>query len=241
MTYNNQYTPDHQTFIIRPSDPQDVTFSNGLTQALRAVQATKGASPEDLMSNPTFESRWADVVKARSEEMAKGKTEANNGTGGSGAAEDVDMAAAIDTTLRGSKAMDRCAPDTKEYWDSYAAQLIRQYLRLSVEGSSAVSIANEIKNSTLSQDFAGEPLKSSICIILEADNLQESVYRPMERRPLTNQAVVAKLLNGVLSARNGTVNEDGLRTSPCDQDIMLLVDGARDSCKQALQDSQYGN
>ena len=142
---------------------------------------------------------------------------------------------AIDAKMRGSKPMERCAPDSKEYWDSFAAQLVRQYVRLAVEPQSASALANEVKISVLDSSFTGEVNKSTVTILLEIDNLQECAKRPMDRKPAPNQSVIAKLLGGVLAARGGAANEDGIRVSPADQDVLVMCDGGRDQCKNALQ------
>ena len=85
--------------------------------------AQKGAAPDDIMSNVIFQVRWADVIKLRSEELVKQKIVQPLGL-----FEDSDTAAdslRVDQTLRGSKGVERCAHDSQDYWDSFAAQLVR--------------------------------------------------------------------------------------------------------------------
>ena len=206
-------------------------FQTGLMNAIRQVLAQKGAAPEDIMSNALFQARWSDVVKLRGDELAalRATTQQHEQH------EDADMTPeVIDASLRGNKSIDRCAPDTTEYWDSFAAQLVRQYIKLAVEPKSSTGIANEVKNSALNSEFAGECNRSCIAITVDTELLQESSTRPGDRKPPPNQPVIAKLLQGVMSARGGTANDDGLRIAPCDNDILFLCDGGRDSCKIAL-------
>lgn len=199
--------------------------------AIRQVLAQKGAAPEDIMSNALFQARWSDVVKARGDELAglRATTQQLEQH------EDTDMTPeVINVTLRGNKSIDRCAPDTTEYWDSFAAQLVRQYVKLAVEPNSSTGIANEVKNSVLNSEFVGECNRSCIAITVDTELLQESSTRPGERKPPPNQQVISKLLQGVMSARGGTANDEGLRIAPCDHDIIFLCDGGRVSCKTAL-------
>jgi hypothetical protein len=61
--------------------------------------------------------------------------------------------------------------------------------------------------------------------ILEVDNLWESTCRPWEKRPSVNQATINKLLQGMLAARDGAVNDSGMRIAPCTGDIVVMCDG----------------
>ena len=209
-------------------------FQTGLMNSIRQVMAQKGVSPEDLMSNALFQARWSDVLKLRGDELACQRSL----TGQQPHLEDTDMVETIDVTLRGSKGLDRCAPDSTEYWDSFAAQLVRQYVRLCPEPASATGIANEVKNSALNREFVGECNKSTVAIIMDTELLQESSNRPGDRKPPPNQLVISKLLGGVMSARDGATNEEGLRIAPRDDDIFFLCDGGRDSCKSAVSRTQ---
>jgi hypothetical protein len=202
--------------------------------SIRQVMAQKGVSPEDLMSNALFQARWSDVLKLRGDELACQRSL----TGQQPHLEDTDMVETIDVTLRGSKGLDRCAPDSTEYWDSFAAQLVRQYVRLCPEPASATGIANEVKNSALNREFVGECNKSTVAIIMDTELLQESSNRPGDRKPPPNQLVISKLLGGVMMARDGATNEEGLRIAPRDDDIFFLCDGGRDSCKSAVSCTQ---
>ena len=186
------------------------------------------------MSNALFQARWSDVLKLRGDELACQRSL----TGQKLHLEDTDMVETIDVTLRGSKGLDRCAPDSTEYWDSFAAQLVRQYVRLCPEPASATGIANEVKNSALNREFVGECNKSTVAIIMDTEVLQESSNRPGDRKPPPNQLVISKLLGGVMSARDGATNEEGLRIAPRDDDIFFLCDGGRDSCKSAVSCSE---
>ena len=209
-------------------------FQTGLMNSIRQVMAQKGVSPEDLMSNALFQARWSDVLKLRGEELACQRSL----MGHQPHVEDTDMVETIDVSLRGSKGLDRCAPDTTEYWDSFAAQLVRQYVKLCPEPASATGIANEVKNSALNREFVGECNKSTVAIIMDTELLQESSNRPGDRKPPPNQLVISKLLGGVMSARDGATNEEGLRIAPRDNDIFFLCDGGRDSCKSAVSCTQ---
>jgi hypothetical protein len=215
---------------------QDCVFQGGLQNAVRQVIQQKQVA-EDMMSNVLFQARWAEVTKVRSEELIAEKLATQLIV--DDPVDDVKTLGFIDTTTRGIRPTERCEPGTKEFWDSFAAQLVRQYVRLAVEPQSAFALSNEVKNSVLDQSFKGEVNKSTVTILLEIDNLQECANRPMDRKPPPNQAVIAKLLGGVMAARGGATNDDGLRVSPADQDIILMCDGSRDQCKNALRATWY--
>ena len=212
-------------------------FANVLQGAVRQVLGQKSASPEDIMSNAIFQIRWADVTKTRGDELIEEALKNRIAAGASGLDEEnsVIQPDVVDLmNVRGSKGIDRCAPDTKDYWDCFAAQNIRQYTKLIVEPRSATALENEVKHSALNVDFRGELNKSTILIILDADNLVENAARPMDRKPMPDQGVIGKLLQGVLKARGGIENE-GICVGPAEQDIVMLCDGGRESCKNALQ------
>ena len=164
------------------------------------------------MSNVLFQARWAEVTKVRSEELIAEKLATQLIV--DDPVDDVKTLGFIDTTTRGIRPTERCEPGTKEFWDSFAAQLVRQYVRLAVEPQSAFALSNEVKNSVLDQSFKGEANKSTVTILLEIDNLQECVHRPIDRKPPPNQAVIAKLLGGVMAARGGATNDDGIHRLP---------------------------
>ena len=192
----------------------------------------KGASPEDITANALFQPRWADILKTRGDELISLKiTDKSIDTS---AEVDMDVARADTSALRGGKNVERCAPDTVEYWDSFAAQIIRQYVKLAVEPKSATGIANEVKNSALNGEFVGEVNKTTIAIVLDPELLAESAHRPADRRPPPDQQIISKLLQGVLSARGGASNDDGQRHAPRDNDVLFLCDGGRESFKTCL-------
>lgn len=186
------------------------------------------------MSNALFQVRWSEVVKARGDEIAAQRSLMGQHV----IVEDSDTVETVDLSLRGSRGLDRCAPDSTDYWDSFAAQLVRQYIKLCPEPKSATGIASEVKNSALNNAFMGETSKCTIAIVMDTELLQESSTRPGDRRPPPNQVVISKLLQGVMSARGGTANEDGIRIAPCDNDIIFLCDGCRESCKCAVSPTQ---
>lgn len=190
------------------------------------------------MSNALFQARWAEVTKLRGEEIIA-EALINRQVGAAMNAEDESVIPpdAVDLTAqaRGSKGIDRCAPDTKDYWDCFAAQNIRQYCKLIVEPTSVTALENEVTHSALNVDFRGEKLKSTVFVILEADNLSENALRPLDRKPMPDQAVIQKLLQGVLKSRGSMMNEEStLCIAPSDQDILILCDGGRDTLKSAL-------
>ena len=219
---------------------QDIVFGSGLQTAVRMVLSQKGASPDDIMNSSPFANRWTDFVKMRADELINQRLQ--NQTAASAIDCDDDLPSSspiqpVDLALRGSKGIERCAPDTQEYWDSFALTFIRQYVKLCVEPTSANGVNNEIANSALNAEFRGEAQKSTVAIILEVDNLQESAVRPLDRKPPPPQNTISKLLQGMLIARGGLANEDGGRVAPCDHDVLFLCDGNRESCKNALPGS----
>lgn len=215
---------------------QDIVFQSGLQTAVRSLLVQKGASADDIMTNPLFSSRWSEIVKLRGDELVTQRLQSQAATGfdESDMGSTSTMCQPIDLSMRGSKGISRCAPDSQEYWDSYAATLVKQYIKLCVEPSSANGINNEISNSALNNGFVGEAQKSTVAIIMEVDNLQESAVRPLDRKPPPSQTTISKLLQGVLVARGGVANEDGLRIAPSDNDVIFLCDGNRESSKSAL-------
>jgi hypothetical protein len=189
------------------------------------------------MNNPVFQGRWAQVVKTRQEELIAIKLQQSKGNDEQH--DDDELAIqhqAVDLIkdARGSKGIDRCAPNTKEYWDAFAAQLVKQYNRLIVEPRGASALATEIAAMALNDGFKGEANTSTVIICLEADNLQENSNRPVEHRPIPTQLVISKLLQGAMVGRGGIMNEDGQCCAPGEQDIMMLIDGGRETCKAAL-------
>jgi hypothetical protein len=215
---------------------QDLVFQSGLQNAIRQVVQMKAAAPEDLMSNALFQTRWAEVTKTRGDELIAEKLATGILDDGPDDDEIGDRAKMmVDSGLRGSKGLERCAPNTKDYWDTFAAQQVRQYVKLIIEPASSHALSTEIKNSALEGSFQGEANKSTVMVLLEIRNLQESIYRPMDRPASANQAVVSKLLAGVMAARGGAANEDGLYIAPGDGDVFFLCDGGRDTDKSALR------
>ena len=217
---------------------QDIVFGQGLQGAVRAVLAQKGATPEDLMNNDVFMARWSIVLKTRQEELiADNIRPADND--GNAAPESVTQLGAADLNLRGSKGVDRCAPDTKEYWECFGAQLVKQYVRLVLEPKAASQLATEIKNSALNKEFKGEAGQSTILLAFDHDNLHENAARPLDRKPMPNQTVISKLLQGVMAGRGGTTNEDGIYIAPEEQDIIIMCDGGGDTVKKAMSAPQF--
>lgn len=65
--------------------------------------------------------------------------------------------------------------------------------------------------------------------------MSENALRPLDRKPMPDQAVIQKLLQGVLKARGSMMHEEStLCNAPSDQDILILCDGGRDTLKSAL-------
>ena len=214
---------------------QDIVFQSGLQTAVRSLLVQKGASADDIMNNPIFSTRWAEIIRLRGDELVIQRLQSNVASH----VDESDLGSTStyqpsDLSMRGSKGIERCAPDTHEYWDSFAATLVKQYVKLCVEPTSSNGINNEITNSALNGSFVGEALKTTVAIIMEVDNLQESAVRPLDRKPPPSQTTISKLLQGVLVARGGVTNEDGLRIAPCDNDVIFLCDGSRESSKSAL-------
>ena len=187
------------------------------------------------MSNELFLNRWREAVKARSDERAAEKVK-NTDDDEDDQEEEVGKGPSTMTLLRPSALKNPAlfAQDTKEYWDAFAGQLVRQYLKFVVEPSSASALAKAVTDSVLEGAYKGDQNKSSIAIVLEADNLWESTVRPWDKKPSPNQLTVLKLLQGVLTARNAQANEDGMRVAPQDQDMLILCDGGRDALKSVL-------
>jgi hypothetical protein len=196
---------------------------------VRQVYLSKGGT-EDIMSNEFFLSRWSEMVKQRGEEMIADRIQLPTGQKD----RDEDVVVMEDQTLRGSKAVDRCAPDTSEYWDSFAAQQVRQYIKLAVEPRSSNGVANELKNSALNSDFMGEDNKSIVAIVMDIDLLLESATRPLDRKPVPDQANISKLVAGVFAERTNNPGESE-RPVPRDGDVIFLCDGGRDVARTALR------
>ena len=220
---------------VNSSTKQDVVFGSGMSTALRQVILSRGSSPEDIMANALFQARWDDVVKTRCDEIIANKVSAPGSAVDLSEDNDMPVDEVEHATMRGGKSIDKCAHDTVEYWDSIAAQTVRQYIKLAPEAKSYSGIANDVKNSALNSCFVGATSKSTVAICLDPDLLQESTVRPTDRKPPPSQEIISKLLQGVLSAREGASSTEGLRVSPRDQDIMFLSDGGREVTKLALR------
>jgi hypothetical protein len=123
--------------------------------------------------------------------------------------------------------------DTKEYWDSFAVQLVQQYVQMAVEPTSSSALVQIIQTSVLDLS-KGQPGANCVMIILEVDNLWESTCRPWDKRPSVNQATINKLLQGAMAARGGATNKHGVRIAPGNGDLVVLCDGGRESLKPIL-------
>ena len=202
-----------------------MVFGNTLQNAVRQVYLSKGGA-EDIMSNEIFLSRWSEMVKQRGDEMIAARIQLPTGQKD----RDEDVVIMEDQTLS-----DRCAPDTSEYWDSFAAQQVRQYIKLAVEPRSSNGVANELKNSALNSDFMGEDNKSIVAIVMDIDLLLESATRPLDRKPVPDQANISKLVAGVFAERTNSNHGQSDRPVPRDGDVIFLCDGGRDVARTALR------
>jgi hypothetical protein len=215
---------------------QDLVFGVGLAGALKQVLQQKG-SFEDIMSNEIFLNRWKEALKARSDERAAEKVLPSDEHGMEDEEEQPANGEFRLNVMRPTAGKNRqlFAQDTKEYWDSYAGELVRQYVRLAEEPTSASALTQVIQGSVLERSYKGQQGANCVMTVLEVDNLWESTCRPWDKRPSVNQATINKLLQGSMAARDGAPNEDGVRIAPCDGDLIVLCDGGRESLKPILR------
>ena len=219
---------------------QDLVFGIGMNGVLKIMIQQK-SSPEDILEVDGFKGRWAECIKARADEIVAERAMSQMAEGAEPEEEEEENPL-VRPALAKSPA--NCVANSKEYWDAFAAEQVRQYVRLSTEPSSQAALVQEIKQSALNVDLRGEPNKSTVMIILEVDNLMAAVSRPWDRKPPANQGVINKLVPAALSARGGLryeVPESQAAeavcnrfVAPCDQDILILCDGGRDHLRNIL-------
>jgi hypothetical protein len=185
------------------------------------------------MTNAEIQARWAEIINIIGDELTTNKVSTLCST--VDVSEDNAMQVDIDrTSMIEYTHIDQCAHDTADYWNSFAAQTVRQYVKLTPEANSNSGIASDVTDSALNGGYVGELNMSTIAICLDPDLLQESSHHPVDRKPPPSQEILNKLLQGVLCARGGASNAAGLRVAPRDNDILFLCDGGRDVTKAAL-------
>jgi hypothetical protein len=203
-------------------------FATGLQTTVRQVINTRGHGVEDIITDECFTGRWSEMVNQRRLEELDTK---HSPTGPS----DCDVKPIpVVQTLRGSENASRYNPETAEYWESIAAEIVRRYVKLVVEPRSSGDVAMEINKSALNKTFVGEDNVSVVAIVLDYDLVQEYAYRPLDRKPMPSHVLINKMIQGVLSERDGNVDDDGKRNAPRNNDVMFLCDGGRDIVKTAL-------
>lgn len=212
---------------------QDLVFGCSITNSLRQVIAAHGYSPEGIMTNAEIQARWAEIINIIGDELTTNKVSTLCST--VDVSEDNAMQVDIDrTSMIEYTHIDQCAHDTADYWNSFAAQTVRQYVKLTPEANRNSGIASDVTDSALNGGYVGELNMSTIAICLDPDLLQESSHHPVDRKPPPSQEILNKLLQGVLCARGGASNAAGLCVAPRDNDILFLCDGGRDVTKAAL-------
>lgn len=236
-------------------------FGTGMNGVLK-VMLQQRCNPEDILNVDGFKGKWAECLKLRTEEIVAERAMSQVEGGAEHEEDDAEAEEALLVSRPAlAKSSASCPENSKDYWDAFAAEQVRQYVRLVTEPATAAALAAAIKNSALNLELKGEPGKSAVLIVLEVDNLQEQMTRPWDRKPPVNQGVITKLIQGALSARGGVRYDikadaaDGAPAAagggegeapevqqivtkfvaPCDQDILFLFDGGRDHLKSVLR------
>jgi hypothetical protein len=227
---------------------QDLAFGTGLMGVLKTMLQQKSAV-EEVLECEGFKGRWAECLKARTEELATERAMSQlEGAElvGEEEAEEEEQAGLVSVSRPAlARSSASCPPNSKEYWDAFAAEQVRQYVRLVTEPTTSGALANIIQQSALNLDVKGAPGQQTVLIILEPDNLSETAIRPWERKPALDQGVINKLIVGALQARGGLKHEaagaaDGEAAvakivAPGDQDLLIITDGGREHTKNILR------
>lgn len=119
-----------------------------------------------------------------------------------------------------------------EYWQAFAAQTVKTYVKLIPEPRTVPGVADAISLSEVNK-CKGIEQKSAFLVLLDVDLLCESTTRPSDRRPVLPDGLVQGLLRGSMQGR-GAQNKDGLYYQPISGDVYFLLDGKREHLHKSL-------
>jgi hypothetical protein len=207
---------------------QDVGFTGVLDSALKWVIKNKAKCIDELQE--------VDVVKTRLDKIKDALvTEKNE----EAAAVAVGAATSDDPPDEAADEAIRCANPAKyaehgvEYWQAYAAQTVKTYIRLAPEPRTQAGLAELIEGSHVNM-CKGLEQKNAVLILLDLDLLCESVTRPMDRRPVLPDGIVQRLLRGSMQGRGAQKNKDDEYCQPVAGDVYFLLDGKREHLHKTL-------
>ena len=207
---------------------QDVGFTGVLDSALKWVIKNKAKCIDELQE--------VDVVKTRLDKIKDALvTEKNE----EAAAVAVGAATSDDPPDEAADEAIRCANPAKyaehgvEYWQAYAAQTVKTYIRLAPEPRTQAGLAQLIEGSHVNM-CKGLEQKNAVLILLDLDLLCESVTRPMDRRPVLPDGIVQRLLRGSMQGRGAQKNKDDEYCQPVAGDVYFLLDGKREHLHKTL-------
>ena len=118
---------------------------------------------------------------------------------------------------------------SSEYWEAFAAQLVRQYAKLAPEATTAQGIASLIEDSHL-KEIRGTEGRNCVVINYEADVASEAFARPGERKAPHDAGEHKLLIQGALAGRGAQKNKDNecaLGPQPCGNNFVCYSAAAR--------------
>ena len=171
-----------------------------------------------------FKDRWDNAVDKLKEEVAAEKA-ARKVPGAEG--QTLETAAKVDPVEVANPA--RFKQFSSEYWEAFAAQLIRQYVKLVPEGTTAQGVASLIEDSHL-KEICGTEGRNCVIVNYEADVASEAFARPGECKPPRDAGDYKLLIQGALAGRGAQKNKDNecvLGPQPCGSNFVCYSAAAR--------------
>ena len=123
-----------------------------------------------------------------------------------------------------------------KYWQAFAAQTLKTYVKLVVEASTEAALATVMEGSEANKS-KGQVHKSAVLIFLDPDLLAEAWTRPAERKPLLPEGILARLLRGSMRGRGCQASVSNEYVLPLEGDIYVLTDGKRDYLHRPFMDA----
>jgi len=174
---------------------------------LKPLAVKSKFNAEDLFEHAAFKDRWDAAVAKLKEEIAAERAAQDVEGGGSG---ELELAGAAgtgnDPVLVANPT--RFTENSTEYWAAFAAQLLRQYIKLIPEPKTVGAIAQAIEDSHL-RDVRGTENRNCVIINFEADVASESACRPSERKAPHDESPYKNLIQGALQGRGAQKNKAG--------------------------------
>ena len=214
---------------------QDVGFTGNLDNALKFVIKNKAKCIDEVQEVEAVKTgldRIRDaVVQERSEAVAEATVTSSLVDGD----QQGSMEAAEDEVIRMANPA-KYAEHGAEYWQAFAAQMVKTYINLIPEPRTQQGVADAISNSEVNK-CKGQEQKSAVLVLLDVDLLCESMTRPSDRRPVLPEGVVHRLLRGSMQGRGAQKNRDGEFCQPVAGDVYFILDGKREYLHKLMLDA----